>query len=218
MKRLAVLLLSGVSLAQEFPANSLQVGTNEVTASYGPPRPGPLVTGAPYSAEQVQEYKRPDGTTTRNLIGRFARDSQGRVRKEVAYKPAPYWLTTIYDPVAGVAYLLDDTAKIAHRMALPPYDHATARQPLAGPNEESLGTQLVDGLKLNGRRVSGRLTIELWDSEELQINVRTHSNNGYSGWLENLTRTEPDSSRLRPPAAYAVVDEAGPFPMTIRLK
>ena len=218
MKHLALaVFLSGASLAQEFPSNSLHVGTNEVTATYGPPRPGPVVTGAPYSAEQVQEYKRPDGTVTRNAIGRFARDSQGRVRKEVAYKPAPYWLTTIYDPVAGVAYLLDDTAKIAHRMALPPYDPATAR-PVAGPNDESLGTQVFDGLKLTGRRLNGRLTIELWDSEELQINVRTHSSNGYSGWLENLTRTEPDPSRFRPPAGYTVVDEVAPFPMTIRLK
>jgi hypothetical protein len=217
MKHLAILFLSGASLAQDFLSNSLHVGANEITATYGPPRPGPVVTGVPYSAEQVQEYKRPDGTTTRNVIGRFARDSQGRVRKEVAYKPAPYWLTTIYDPVAGVAYLLDDTAKIAHRMALPRYDPATARPPFSGPNDESLGTQVVDGLKLTGRRVNGRLTIELWDSEELQINVRTHSSNGYSGWLENLTRTEPDPSRFRPPAGYSVVDQAAPFHMAIRL-
>ena len=211
--------LSGASLAQEFPANSLHVGTNEVTAIYGPPRPGPVVTGAPYSAEQIQEYNRQDVTPTRNVIGRFARDSQGRTRKEIAYKAAPYWLTTIYDPIAGVAYLLDDTAKIAHRMALPPYDPATARPPIAGPNDESLGTQVADGIRLTGRRVNGRaLTIELWDSEELQINVRTRSSNGYSGWLQNLTRTEPDPSRFRPPADYTVVDQAAPFPMTTRLK
>jgi hypothetical protein len=148
MKHLALaVLLSGASLAQEFPSNSLHAGPTEVTATYGPPRPGPVVTGAPYSAEQIQEYSRPGAAPTRNVIGRLARDTPGRTRKEIAYKAAPYWLTTIYDPVAGVAYLLDDTAKIAHRMALPPYDPATASPPIAGPNDESLGTQRASGRK-----------------------------------------------------------------------
>jgi hypothetical protein len=220
MKHVALaLLLSGASLAQEFPSSSMHAGPTEVTATYGPPRPGPVVTGAPYSAEQIQEYNGPDRSPTRNVIGRFARDSHGRTRKEIAYKAAPYWLTTIYDPVAGVAYLLDDTAKVAHRMALPPYDPATARPPIAGPNDENLGTQVVDGLRLTGRRVNGRaLTIELWDSEELKINVVTRSSNGYSSLLGSLTRAEPDPSRFRPPADYRIVDEAAPFPMTTRLK
>ena len=209
----ALAILSGAALAQEFPSTNLHVGADEVTATYGPPRPGPVVAGAPYSAEQVQEY---NGKAT--VIGRFARDSQGRTRAERAYKPAPYWLATIYDPVAGVAYLVDDTAGIAHRMPLPPYDPATARPPISSRNEENLGEQVVEGLRLTGRRLNGPLTIEIWRSDELQVDVTTRSSNGYSGRLEKLTRVEPDPALFRPPAGHRVVDEPAPFTMTIRLK
>jgi len=207
--------------AQEFPSTQIHVGQDGVSGIYGPPRPGPVIAGAPYSAEQVQEYARkmPDGTTsnTRNVIGRFARDAQGRTRAERAYKVGPYWSTEIYDPVAGVAYLIDDQAKVAHRMALRPYTPADARPAYSGQNDEDLGTQVVDGLSLKGRRVNGRaLTIELWDSEELQVNVVTRSSNGYTTRMENLTRTAPDPARFRPPDGYTVLDEPAPFSMLVR--
>jgi hypothetical protein len=206
--------LTGAALAQSFHATNVRVGRAETTATYGPPLPAPVFTGAPYSTEQILEYN-----GDRNVIARFARDSQGRTRAERALKIGPYWLTTIADPVAGIAYLLDDTAKVAHRMALPPYDPATARPSIAGPNEENLGEQVVDGLRLSGRRVNGgALIIEIWRSEDLQLEVITRSSNGYSGRLEKLSRAEPDPALFRPPADYRVVDEAAPFTMTFRLK
>jgi len=216
MKRTIALavFLSGAALAQEFSSTNVRVGATEVSGIYGPPRPAPVFTGAPYSTEQVLEYN-----GDRNVIGRFARDSQGRTRAERALKVGPYWRTTIADPVAGIAYLLDDTAKVAHRMALPPYDPATARPPIAGPNDENLGERVVDGLRLSGRRVNGRaFSIEIWRSEDLQLEVITRSSNGYGGHLEKLSRAEPDPALFRPPADYRVVDEPAPFPMTIRLK
>lgn len=214
MKRiLALAFLSGAALAQEFPSTSLSSAVNEVSATYGPPRPAPLIAGAPYSAEQIQEYN-----GNRTVIGRFARDSQGRSRAERAYKFPPVWLTAIYDPVAGAAYLLDDVAKVAHRMALLPYSPAAAPPALTGPNDESLGEQVVDGIRLTGRRRNGPLTIEIWRSEDLQLDVLTKSSNGYSGRLEKLSRAEPDPALFRPPADYRIVDEPAPFSMTIKLK
>ena len=79
------------AVAQEFPTSAMRVSGAGVTATFGPPRAGPLVTGAPYWAEQQM----PDG----GVIARYARDSQGRV--------------------AGCAYLLDEDSTVAHRMKLP---------------------------------------------------------------------------------------------------
>src|SRR3954454_1114923 len=132
MKSILVLaILSGAALAQEFPSTNMRSGADEVSAIFGPPRPEPVITGAPFSAEQIQEYN-----GDRNVIGRFARDGQGRTRAERAFKFPAMWRTTIYDPVAAVAYLLEDAAKVAHRMALPPYDPAAARPAITGPNDE----------------------------------------------------------------------------------
>jgi hypothetical protein len=215
MKHLVALavFLSGAVLAQEFPSTKMRSGADEVSATFGPPRPAPVIAGAPYSAEEVQE-----DNGTRNIIGRFARDSQGRTRAERAHKFPPIWLTSIYDPVVGVAYLLEEPAKVAHRMPLPAYGTALARRPITSSNDENLGEQVVDGLRLSGRRINGRLIIEIWRSEDLQIEVMTRSSNGYSGHLEKLTRSEPDPALFRPPAGYRVVDEAAPFPMTFHLK
>ena len=110
---------------------------------------------------------------------------------ERAYKPAPIWLTEIFDPVAGVAYLLDDQKKVAHRMPLPPAAASTASQP--APN----------------------LTIETWESPELKLTLVTKSSNGYTGRLTNLSRNLPDSALFRPPSDYKVVDESAPFPMAV---
>lgn len=215
MKLVALaVFLSGAAFAQEFPSSNLSVGATDVSAIYGPPRPGPLVTGAPYSAEQVQEYR-----GARNVIGRFARDSQGRLRKETAYKSAPYWLTTIYDPVARVAYLLDEAAKVAHRMALPPYDATAAPPPFTGDNEEELGAQMDDGIRVTGRRVRrGTFWIETWRVDDLHIDFMTRSSNGYSSRLEKLTRAEPDPALFRPPADYTVIDQAAPFSMRVPIR
>jgi hypothetical protein len=178
------------------------------------------VTAAPYSADQWQEYA-PGGTVPPRggIIGHFARDSQGRTGSSVAYKAAPYWLTEIFDPVAGVALLLDDQAKVAHRMAVQPAPDP--QQPPAarsGVTSQPLGTQLIDGVTAEGTRVSSVLTIETWKSPELQVDLVRRSSNGYSSRLINLSRTEPDPALFRSPADYRVVDETAPFPMTIRTR
>ena len=149
-----LLILVTAAAAQQFATSSWNVKDSEVTFVVGAPRPAPVVTGAPYSADEVQEYISPDGTSSprSSVIGHFARDTAGRSRMERAYKPAPIWLTEIFDPVAGVAYLLDDQKKVAHRMPLPPAA-ATAASP-ANPRAtvEKLESQTIEGVLAEGKR------------------------------------------------------------------
>ena len=67
MRKILVLMtLSGPALAQEFAFSNTRVSNGVVTAIFGPPRPAPVVTDAPYSAEhRLQQI----------VIGRYARDS-----------------------------------------------------------------------------------------------------------------------------------------------
>jgi hypothetical protein len=97
-------ILTGATFAQEFPVNMLDVREGVATADCGPPRPAPVVRGAPYS--------------TILDPGGYWRDSQGRVRIETPYTMGVRG-KAIFDPIAGFAYLLDEDAKVAHRMRLP---------------------------------------------------------------------------------------------------
>jgi hypothetical protein len=219
------LILVTAAAGQQFTSSSWNVKENEVTFVAGAPRPGPIVTGAPYSADEVQEYISPDGTTgaRRNVIGHMARDAAGRTRMERAYKPAPIWMTEIFDPVAGVAYLLDDQKKVAHRMAFSP---AAATAPPVNPHAtiEKLESQSIEGVMVEGSRTSyggpagsGRpnLVVETWESPELKVALLTKSSNGYTSKLINLNRNQPDVALFQPPPGYSVVDESAPFPMAI---
>lgn len=91
----------------------------------------PAVTGAPYSAEQVQERVQTlaDGThiTQSNSVERMWRDSLGRTRTErtmggslLPNAPLGPVIVEIRDPAAGAVYILDTQAKVAHRIALQP--------------------------------------------------------------------------------------------------
>jgi hypothetical protein len=205
------------------------VKDHEVSLVAGPPRSAPIVTGAPYSADEVQDYVPRDGSSNARsvVIGHFSRDSQGRSRMERAYN-APIWLTEIFDPVAGVAYLLDDQKKVAHRMTLPPAAQASASEPARpGTTVDKLESQSVEGVIAEGKRTvfgspagSGRapLTVETWESPGLKLTLVTRSSNGYSSRFTNLKRTEPDASLFRPPSDYTVIDEREPFPMTVPFK
>src|SRR5260370_12040082 len=106
------------------------------------------------AVDEVQDSTPPDGNLSprSNVIGHFARDAQGRTRMERAYKPAPIWLTEIFDPVGGVAYLLDDQKKVDHRMPLPPAPAPSP--PPANPRAttERLDSQAIEGVTADGTR------------------------------------------------------------------
>jgi len=109
----------------------------------------PVVTGAPYSGEEVNENIKilTDGTriTQKNPGRKVWRDSEGRTRTErplgmgpgmglrQASAPATPLIVEINDPVAGYRYTLDTANKVAHRQALPaPMTPATLRAATAG--------------------------------------------------------------------------------------
>lgn len=81
-----------------------------------------------------------------------------------------------------------------------------------------LGNSTIEGVAAVGTRwTGGPLSIESWDSPELNVNLLTKSSNGYTNRLVNLTRAEPDPSRFQPPPGYAVADETDKFTMIIKL-
>jgi hypothetical protein len=160
-----------------------------------------VVTGAPYSADRVQQHT---GSTETYVIGHFFRDSEGRTRAETELITGG-WNSEIFDPNAGVAYVLDDAKKVAYRRRT----HVTAPSMSAPPHEtiENLGTKVIEGVLAEGTRRTSDLIIDTWDSVELKVNMLTKSSNGYTSKLVNLRRIDPDPALFRPPGDYTVVDQ-----------
>jgi len=89
--------------------------------------PGRPVTGAPFSAQRVNEQVQiaSDGTRFNNSHQQetLFRDSQGRIRTERAMVTGPNApgdapvLIEIQDPVANFSYTLDTQNKVVHRVA-----------------------------------------------------------------------------------------------------
>jgi len=214
MKALGLALIFAAALpAQNFNWSSPGVWEHQVTGVFGPPSIDRIVTGAPYSADELNEFTASDGTPTQvYVINHYARDPQGRTRMERGYHAAPIRTTEIFDPVAGIAYLLDDQNKVAHRMLLPP---AVPITPVSG---EKLGSRQMEGVLAEGTRTVNILTIDTWVSPELKITMLTKSSNGYSSRLTGLTRTNPASALFQPPPGYTIIDETAPFPMAIPIR
>jgi hypothetical protein len=158
---------------------------NIVTITISSTNPGVTawITGAPYSADQLGEHSETlaDGThlTDNRLLGRFFRDSQGRVRVEhpirfTRGKDDGPMLAIIKDVPASMGYVLDDQNKIAHRIQLKPaHAHTTAQ---AGPDAsnrltvptriapsdpskpeimgEDLGDRVIEGVVARGHRTT----------------------------------------------------------------
>jgi hypothetical protein len=135
-----VLLVSAIMVVAVAPCPAQVSSQGTVTkggsfsgsATFGPgPRFAlPVVTGAPYSGEEVNESLKilTDGTriTQKQPMGRKVwRDDHGRTRSERPFAMGPRQalpvpvIVEINDPVAGYKYTLDPQEKVAHRQALP---------------------------------------------------------------------------------------------------
>jgi hypothetical protein len=143
---------------------------------------GKTVTGAPFSATfstQTTQALADGNQIQRSATGTFARDSQGRTRRDMTLPAIGPWSTSgqaaphvvfINDNVAGTQYMLEPDRKIARQMQRfrggkhgggPPSDAEGA--PPAGPEgvnnrrnvtTTSLGTQMIDGVQAEGTRVT----------------------------------------------------------------
>jgi hypothetical protein len=88
-----------------------------------------VVTGAPYSAEELSDHTQTlaDGThiTQKTRISKLFRDSQGRSRIErpmfmgMGTDSEDVMIVEITDPVSGFRYVLDTYNHVAHRFAPP---------------------------------------------------------------------------------------------------
>jgi TonB family protein len=185
----------------------------------------PAVTGAPFSAEahQVRNRTLDDGTSITDTwpVRKTYRNAQGRTRTERAlltFANAPEFprIVQLDDPGAGIEYILDPRRKLAHRFMLIP----VASAPAGSGAAESLGTALIQGLHVEGLRVTtaipaGVIVTETWTSPDLHIVVRQKLVDPRLGEsIDELTRIhtgEQDASLFRVPPDYNIVDEPGDF-------
>jgi len=141
----------------------------------------------------------------------------------------------ITDPVGGFKYVLNTDTKIAHRsstqvQAPPATDDPwkVARWAFnvpgvveTSPKLEPLGTRLIGGLTVEGRRITNNIpktehaeaqedVNECWYSPELQMMVLRqlrHTSMGESTTrLENIDRSDPDPLLFQVPPEYTIED------------
>ncbi|MDP9339278.1 MAG: hypothetical protein M3P45_10460 [Acidobacteriota bacterium] len=172
---------------------------------------GKLVKGAPFSATSTSETTQTlqDGTAIhRTSQGAWYRDSEGRSRREITFTGVgpmaagdPRKIVTIFDPVAGVHYMLDADKKVADKMTFPRHggkagkaeefhQKMEAREQQAEASgalkKESLGTRMMNGVNAEGTRITHTIAVgeigndkpmqvvsERWYSPELQTVVKS---------------------------------------------
>jgi hypothetical protein len=200
---------------------------------------GKVVTGAPYSADvsSTRVETLTDGNTIQQtLTGKVARDSEGRTYSMESSRVGPLGQTapttriSIFDPVAGYAYELNQTTKVATRRAIHlPNANAAARGEGkwqgGGPQavKADLGISTVNGMAAQGTKTTRTIpageignanpivsTTETWYSPDLQTVVAsTHSDprvGQMSYSLTGIVRSEPSAALFQVPAGYTVTD------------
>lgn len=124
---------SQVSAGGRIVAGSIQsgraVGHTMTIGMPAPPLHAPVVTGVPYSAEEVSDHTQTlaDGThiTQKTRITKYYRDSEGRTRTErpmfmgMGSNSEDVMIVEIADPVSGSRYVLDAYNHVAHRFPPP---------------------------------------------------------------------------------------------------
>ena len=140
---------------------------------------GKTVTGAPFSATistQTIQVLADGNRIVRTTTGTFARDSQGRTRRDITLPSIGPWATSgqapphaidINDPIAGAQYILEPNRKIAHQLKeRPGKDRKRNENGREGPGmpglgpavadngvtTASLGTRAINGVRATGTR------------------------------------------------------------------
>jgi hypothetical protein len=206
---------------------------------------GKVVKGAPFSAATTSTTNQTlqDGTTiNRTAQGFIYRDSEGRIRRDVTFTGVgalaatggTHKIVAIFDPVAGVHYMLDADKKIAYKMTLPAKGGAGTQafeqkmqarqqqeQASGALKVDALGTQQINGVSAEGTRnthtiAAGeignsapiQIVSERWYSADLQTVVqstRTDPRLGTTTFsLTNIQKTAPAATLFTVPADYAV--------------
>jgi hypothetical protein len=193
------------------------------------PAQEPVVTGAPYSADQITTVRLTvfGSNVEQKVVARMYRDSSGRIRREQslagfeAVRSSDDLVVTIVDPGAGVMYTLNPATRTAYRM---PIDRsgATAASSRAA-QEETMGTRDIDGIRAVGRRsvvtLAGgptgaeppvEISDERWESPDLRVVILAIHRDPRSGEFEqrltNVRRAEPAPDLFTIPPTYTITD------------
>jgi hypothetical protein len=154
---------------------------------------GKTVTGAPFTAEFSTETTEvlADGNRIDNkTTGNFARDAEGRTRRELtlssiggystANNNGPAHGVVINDPVARVSYVLDANRKEARKTNLPNNQfrgngrgpNPNARQGAPDVTTTSLGTQMIGGISAEGTRTTRTIAAgQIGNEKAIEVTV-----------------------------------------------
>ena len=210
-----------------------------------PGRQGPVVKGAPFSADLVTETTQAlaDGNHIHQTsTSRLYRDAEGRTRREQSLNGlgvlAPNAnlppVVFINDPVAHVNYALSPSAHTATRAAGAGRRMRVPQAQTGGQSlkTESLGHQTIEGMQTEGTRTTvtiaaGQLgneqpiqiVTETWYSADLQMAILSRRTDPRSGETvtryANMSRTEPAHALFEVPADYKVTDAGGRGPRAV---
>jgi len=199
-----------------------------------------VVQGSPYSAQATTQFTQTLANgdhIQRTSTGSIARDSQGRTRTERSFGAIGALsfsgrasagrgagrTVMIYDPVASKSFVLDPESKTARSTSIPAARPANAKAPrgLASAKTEDLGTQVMQGVTAQGKRVTRSIpagtegnekeidiVTETWFSADLQVVVMSKTSDPRYGesvyQLNGITRAEPDPALFVVPSDYTV--------------
>lgn len=172
------------------------------------------VTGAPFSATfstSTSQTLADGNKIQRTSTGSVARDSLGRMRREMTLPPGPWadaektppHVIFINDPVGGANYILKVDDKTGTKFT-PPADRQRPADPASpadanAPEDKdvvkaSLGTQTINGVSAEGARTTRtipagaignanpiQITVEKWYSPSLQLYVMIKRSDPRSG-------------------------------------
>jgi hypothetical protein len=203
------------------------------------------VTGAPFTASftAVTSQTLADGNKIeRTTSGTIARDSSGRVRRDMML-PAGPWSDTpnnpshvvfISDPVAGANYILKVDNKTAERFTPPTRPQRQPRDANDSQRDKdavttSLGTQTIGGVSADGTRVTRtipagaignqspiQIVTEKWYAPSLQMYVKIQRSDPRYGnttyQLSSVQTSEPAISQFQVPTDYTVTARKGRGP------
>jgi len=177
----------------------------------------------------------------RTTTAAIARDSQGRTRMDRSISGVGALSATaggqaraimIHDPVAGVSYALNPASKTGTSMQIRTRpagaEQSRARRSAssvanAAEKTEDLGTQAIQGISAQGKRVTRAIAAgqegnekeidivtETWYSPDLQVLVQSKTSDPRFGettyQLTGLSRAEPDPALFAVPSGYTITE------------
>jgi hypothetical protein len=190
------------------------------------------------------------GSIARDSEGRTRREQTITGIGQMASSGEPVKSVMIHDPVAGTSYSLEPhshaaimthntgysvrvSKDVADRVATEKMSaeamakmKVRSRGPEPNSKSEELGSQVMEGVSVQGKRVTRtipagdigndrplEIVTETWFSPELQVVVMSRTSDPRSGdsvyKLTNVSRAEPDRSLFEVPADYQVREEGG---------